>query len=148
VGALSDAVKDPARRRRVIEDAERVIEAEVADKTGFTGLAVKAGYKVVKGIRPGMIPMSLDNLIDDFCAQVDPFWEKFLASGEKDARGFFVRNGAAVAQALLSITDGRARRTDHRVLRSAYERLRPEGVRHVIAAMPRVADLVRRHAGS
>ncbi len=145
MGALSDAAKDPVRRRRIIEDGERLIEQEVADKGGFTGLAVKAGYKVVRGIRPGMIAMALDNLLDDFCAQVDPFHERFQASGEKDVRAFFVRNGNAIAQALLSITDGRARRADHRVMKAAYEKLRPEAVRHVTAAMPRLADLVRRH---
>jgi hypothetical protein len=146
VGVLTDAAKDPVRRRRIVEDGERLIEQEVADKSGLTGLAVRAGYKVVKGVRPGMIPMALDHLLDDFCAQLDPFHERFRASGEKDIRAFFVRNGTAIAQALLSITDARARGADHRLMKSAYERLRPEAVRHVTAAMPRVADLVRRHA--
>lgn len=145
MGALADAATDPVRRRRIIEDAERLIDQEVSEKSGLSGLAVRAAYKVVKGIRPGMIRMSLENLLDDFCAQIDPFWDRFRDSGEADARAFFVKNGHAVAEALLSITDGRARRADHRVLKGAYERLRPEAVRHVTAAMPRVADLVRRH---
>ena len=145
MGALSEVIKDRNKRKQVIEDGERLIEQEVADKSGMTGFAVKAGFKVIKGIRPGIIPMALDGLMDEFCARVDPFYEAFQASGEKDLRSYFVRRGSEIANALLAITDGRAERTDHRTLKGAYFQLRPQAEKHVVTAMPRVADLVRKH---
>lgn len=147
MGALSEVIKDRAKRKAIVDDGERLLDQEVADKSGVSGLAVKAGFKVIKGIRPGMIPMALDGLLDDFSARVDPFYEAFKASGEKDIRAYFTRRGAEIANALLAITDGRAERTDHKALRTAYYQLRPQAEKHVIAAMPRVADMIRRHCG-
>lgn len=146
MGALFDAAQDPVRRRRIVDDGVAVIDAEVDDKSGVTGLAVKAGFKVVKGVKPGIIPQAMNNLLDDFARKVDPFYDEFKASGQADLRTYFVRRGNEIAEALLAITDDRAARSDHRTLKSAYQKLRPQAVKHVVAAMPRVADLVRKHA--
>ena len=142
LGALSDAIQDAGRRRQIVDDAVRVIDAEVGDKRGMSGLAVKAGFKVVKGFKPGIIPQAVNGLLDDFAACVDPFYER---CGEGDLRANFVRHGAEIADALLGITDQRAARSRHRTLKKAYGKLRPQGKKHTIAAMPRVADLVKRH---
>ena len=54
------------KRRKVVEDACLVLDQEVADKSGLTGIAIKTAYKVVKGIRPGFIPEVVDSLLDEF----------------------------------------------------------------------------------
>lgn len=147
MGALSDVIKDPVRRRRVVDDGEQIIDLEVSEKSGLSGMAVKAGFKLLKGVRPNFVPIALDGLLDDFCAKVDPFWDAFKASGEKDARAYFARRGPEIAEALLAITDKRAEKHDNKTVRGAYYKLRPEASKHVVAAMPRVGDLVRRHVG-
>lgn len=147
MGALHDLVQDPARRRAVIDDAEAAVDAEVASKTGLTGLAVKAGFRTVKAFKPGIIPMSLDAFLDEFSQQIDPFYDQFRASGQADLKAWFLGRRLEIANALLEVTDRRARTTRHRSLQSAYERLRPQAVEHTAAAMPRVADLVQKHLG-
>jgi hypothetical protein len=142
--SLSEVIADPARRRAVIDDATRVLEAEVSDKGGLTGLAIKGGFATVKRLKPDFVPGSLNMLMDDFARQIDPFWERCRTSGA-DARAFFTREGGAVADALLVITDGKARNVAGPV-RAVYDQLRPKAREHVIAAMPRLGDLVRRHA--
>ncbi|MCB9758613.1 MAG: hypothetical protein H6739_02110 [Alphaproteobacteria bacterium] len=147
MGALSDLLKDPAKRRAIVTDGVGVIEAEVGDKRGMTGVAVKAAYGAVKKVKPGFVPSALDHLMPAFADQIDPFYDDYKAKGGGDLRAYFVKNGDAIANALLSITDGRAQKADNRVVRKAYEKLRPQGVQHTVAAMPRLAGLVSKHVG-
>ena len=145
MASLIELAKDPAKRKAIVDDAAKLLDSEVADKRGFSGKAVKLGFRAVKGVSPGMIPMSIDALLDDFCVQVQPFWEEAQAKG-LGARAHFQAQSNAIASALLSITDARAERSTQRVLKSAYGKLRGQAVKHITEAMPRLADLVERHA--
>lgn len=145
MGSLLEVVKDKARRRAVIDDCALLIDAEVADKSGLTGMAVKAAHKTVKGLRPGMIGMAMDGLLDDFSARVDPFWAECQAKAEVP-RAFFTRRRSEVANALLGVTDDRAKKSSHKVLVKAYSALRPKALEHIGSAMPRFADLLVKHA--
>jgi hypothetical protein len=142
--SLSEVVADPAKRRRVVDDGVAMIEAEVADKGGLSGMAIKGAFAMVQKMRPGFVGGALNHLLDDFAKQVDPFWAECREKKE-EPRAFFVRRGNDVANALLSITDMRARGASGPV-RSTYDKLRPQASEHVKAAMPRLADLLKKHA--
>lgn len=144
MASLSAVVADPDRRHAVVDDGVNVIEAEVADKGGLSGLAIKAAFGMVKKIRPGFVGQALNALLDDFATAVDPIWADCLGSGGDPVRGFTAQANR-VAESLLSITDRRAARAAGPV-RSTYERLRPEAVKHTVAAMPRIAGLLKKHA--
>lgn len=141
--SLAETIADPARRKKVIEDAVGVIEAEVADKSGLTGIAVKTAFGTVQRLKPGFVHMALHHLLDDFSKQVDPFWAECQAQ-KAVPRTFFVQRGKDIANALLKITDDRSKKAAGPA-RSAYEQLRPRAVDHVVAAMPRLGDLVQKH---
>lgn len=145
MGSLTETLKDAGRRKAIVDDCATLIDREVSDKSGLSGLGIKAGYATVKGLRPGMIQAAMDGLLDDFAAKVDPFWLECQAQGA-NPRSYFGTRKEQIANALLSITDDRAKRTPHKVLKSAYEKLRPLGVEHIGVAMPRVADLMVKHA--
>lgn len=145
MGSLIEVIKDEQKRKAVIDDCVALIEAEVAEKKGLSGMAIKAGYKTVKSIRPGTIPMALHHMLDDFAAKVDPYWQQCLSEG-KDPRSFFTDKSIEIANALLSITDARAQRARNKVIAKTYHKLRPTAVDHVAAAMPRLADLLQKYA--
>ena len=145
MASLIDIAKDPAKRRAIVEDAARMLDSEVGDKRGLSGKAVKLAFRAVKGVSPGMIPMSIDALLDDFCVAMQPIWEDCQASGQA-ARSYFQGRSQDIANALLSITDSRAERSTQRVLKSAYSKLRGQAVKHITESMPRLADLIERHA--
>lgn len=142
---LAEVVADRSRRQAVLDDCVRLIEAEVADKKGLTGMAVKAAFKSVSKLRPGMVRHSMDALLDDFSYRVDPFWAECQSTGAAP-RAFFTQKKREIANALLSITDLRAERADNKVLVKAYKGLRGKAVEHIGDAMPRFADLVQKHA--
>ncbi len=145
MGSLVDTVKDPSKRAAVLDSCVRLIDAEVASKRGLTGVAVKAAFKSVKGLRPGMVRQSMDALLDDFSATVDPFWQECQSSGTP-SRSFFASRKNDVANALLGITDARAAKSPHRVLVRAYKSLRGKAIHHIGDAMPRFGDLLDQHA--
>jgi hypothetical protein len=142
---LKSILTDPSRRQQVIRDAERLLDDEVAGKSGLSGFAIKAAFKVVKGMKPGMIPDVVDGLLDDFAARLDPIYQAHLVKGGGIVENFTARKGE-VADALLGITDDRAARTRHGNLRSAYQQLRPTGKKNVEEAVPGIARLIDKHA--
>ena len=144
MASLSSVLTDPAKRRAVVDEGVLVIEAEVADKSGLSGMAIKTAYAMVKKVKPGFVGGAMNHLLDDFARQVDPFWADCQKNGT-DARAYFTRHAGPVSEALLKITDERARNAAGPV-RSTYDKLRPEASKHVQAAMPRVAELLKKHA--
>lgn len=145
MGSLLETIRVPAKRSAVLDDCEKLIHAEVSDKGGLSGVAVKAAFKSIQSLRPDIVRDSMDALLDDFSAKVEPFWSECQTSGQAP-RAYFERRKVDVANALLSITDQRAQTSKHRVLVKAYSSLRGKAVEHIGAAMPRFADLLQRHA--
>lgn len=144
--SVADVLLKPPVRADIVRDSAQVLDAEVADKSGISGLAVKGTFKVVKSIRPGLIPDVIDGLLDDFVRKVEPFWQSWRDDPKgRTLQQHFVANGPAIADALLSITDERARRSQHKLLVKSYEKLRPTGRDNVIASMPRVGALIDKH---
>jgi hypothetical protein len=145
MGSLVTVLKDPIIRPKVIADCEQMLDAEVADKKGLSGMAVKGAFKTLKAMKPGMIRHTLDDLIDELAVKVDPFWQDCQSQGA-NPRAFFTTNSTAIANALLEITDGRAKQSKFKNIVRAYNTLRPKAVQYIGDAMPRFSDLVSKYA--
>lgn len=148
MGVLTNLIQDPGKRRAVVNDGVRAIDAEVNSKRGLSGTMVKGAFKVVRGVSPGFIPMALDHLLDDFAQQVDPFYDDWKAGDNGTLKSYFQSRAPEIANALLHITDQRAQRAENRVVKKAYNKLRGQAEGHTIAAMPRVSELLERHVES
>ena len=144
--ALKEILTAPEKRKEVIADCAKVIDEEVASKGGFSGLAVKAAFATVKALKPGMIPHAIDDLLDDFAEKIDPFYQK-AKEAKQPTDAYISGHADEIAEALLSITDGRAAHTKHGTIKKAYEKLRPTGKKHTMEAMPRVGRLIQKYAG-
>lgn len=145
MGTLREKLKDDATRQRVIDDAIKVIDAEVSDKGGLGGMAIKGAYAMVKGIAPGIIQKLLNGLLPDFLDALQPFADK-AAQTNVDLKQHLTQQPSVVANALLSVTDSRAAKADAGTLKKGYEKLRPSAQKHVEQALPRLADLVKSFA--
>jgi hypothetical protein len=145
--ALNDILLVPDVRPKVIQDCVKLIDDEVASKGGLTGLAIKAAYAIVKAVKPGFIVESVDHMLDDFTAKLDPIYQKAVSAGQT-ASQYMPANRSEVAEALLSISDARAVKAKNQTVKKAYEKLRPTGKRHVEEAVPGVAKLIDKHAAS
>ena len=142
---LTDILGSGPKRQQVVDDACRVLDDEVADKGGISGLAIKAAFGVVKGVKPGFVREVVDALLDDFLKCLDPLYQEAVSRGVKPG-AHLQANAGRVADALLAVTDGKAARAQRPMIKSTYEKLRPTAKKHVEAAAPRLAGLLDRHA--
>ncbi len=141
---LSETFNDPAKKPTVISDCVTLIDQEVSSKGGISGFAVKAGYGAVKGIKPGFITEVVEKLLPEFSKQLDPIWEEGQAKG--DPASYLVSNKSRVADALLSVTDAKAKNAKSNLVRGTYEKLRGSAKKHVEDAVPRLSQLIKKHA--
>ena len=144
---LKDVLLQPGKRPQIVRECEVLIDEEVASKGGLSGLAVKAAFAMVKAVKPGMIPEAVDSMLDDFVRRAEPFYAAYQTDGAgKSLPDYLAGRGSDVADALLGISDERAARSSNGTLKKAYEKLRPQGKKHVQEAMPRLGRLIEKHA--
>ena len=142
---LAEALTSDSRRSLVVEDCLALIDAEVSDKGGLTGLAIKAGYKAIQGVKPGFVRQVVGDLLPEFAAALDSLYQEAKANG-RSVREYFNANTNRAADALLTITDDRARRTKSGMVKGTYEKLRGSAKKNVEAAVPRIAAMIEKHA--
>jgi hypothetical protein len=145
VAALGDALLGADKFPAVKADVEALIDAEVSDKKGASGLTLKAGYGAVKKVGPGIVPGAVEGLLPEFVEKLQPFWVEYAGNGSFS--DFLVARGEVVADALLGVTDERIAGTSKTAVKKAYESLRPSAKKHVVEALPRLGDLIQKHAG-
>ena len=145
MSSLKEQLGAGEKRQQVIEDAIKVLDAEVADKGGLTGLAVKGGYKMVQGVRPGFVRDVVTGLLEDFLDAMDPLYQE-AKQKNRPAGAYLVENKSRMAEGLLGVTDRKAQKADNIVLKKAYEKLRPLAKGQVESAAPRLSQLLEKHA--
>ena len=145
---LKDILLDSSRRPAVVSDFEGLVDAEVSDKGGVSGAVVKTGFAAVKKIKPGIIPSAVDTLLPDFATALEPFYGDFRAQGGNDFGAYLVGRSDEASDALLSVTDSRAERSSRDSIKKVYGKLRPNGKKNVQEALPRLGQLVDKHAAA
>ncbi len=145
--SLAEKLTQPPRRERTINECVALIDAEVKSKGGLSGMAVKGGYAVVKAVKPRFVSEVVDGMLDEWVTRLQPFYDEWQKNGSGRSFGAFLgmRKDDA-AEALLAVTDGRARVAKNGSVKKMYEKLRPSAKRHVEEALPRLGDLVEKEA--
>ena len=145
---MLEVIADSARRPAVVRDVVGLIDSEVSRKGGLSGMAIKGAYKLVKKLQGGrMIPEVADGLLDEFSEAIEPLHEEYRGGDGGGFDRFLLRRSADAVNALLSITDGRARRTTNSTLKSAYNKLRPVAEKNVAEAIPGIGRMIDKHCG-
>lgn len=142
--SLTETLSSDAKKNQVVDDCCGVIDAEVSDKGGLSGLGIKAGYAMVKGIKPGFVRHVVFDLLPEFSAALDPIFQEAKSKGVP-VTSHFNSNASRVADALLAITDGKAKQAKSGSVRGAYDKLRPIAKKNVEAAVPRLGKVIEKH---
>ncbi|MCA9701575.1 MAG: hypothetical protein KC431_28910 [Myxococcales bacterium] len=155
MATLAERLLRPEAREAVIEGCCGLVDDEVSNKRGLSGVAVKAGFAVVSRVKPGFIREVVSKLLPEFVAALEPAYEQSRAEvgeagegGDARVAEVFVarvtRERGATAEALLAVTDSRIGEARPSV-RKAYEKLRPTARENVEAALPGLLAAIRRH---
>ena len=144
---LHDILLAPDTQPAVVADCLKLIEQEVAGKSGVSGTAVKLAYKTVNAFASGYVHSMVETLLPEMIARLEPYWADFITSGAGDFGDYLVKRGDEVSDALLSVTDARAAASDRPTIIKAYRSVRGSAAKHVTAALPAVGALVQKYAG-
>jgi hypothetical protein len=137
---LRDILDDPARRARFLDEGVRLVDAEVARKSGLSGMAIRTGFRAIQKVRPDIVRAALDMLLPAFEPAIEPKFQAAQAHG--DVAGWFRAHATDVAQAMLAVTDAKAARANNAIVKGAYQGLRGQALTHVVEAMPAVGTLL------
>ncbi|MCX4239788.1 DUF6918 family protein [Paraliomyxa miuraensis] len=151
MATLVEKITDPSVHPQVVAGCLQLIESEVGSKSGLSGAAVKAGYKVVKTLKPGIIEDAVTKLLPEFATALQPMYERSGApeAGERSGQVFsdhLVAHQEKAADALLGVTDRKAQGAKNQTLKKTYDRLRGSAKTHVTAAIPGLARTLGRFA--
>lgn len=143
---LKDILLAPERRPAVVADLQALVDTEVSSKGGMSGLAVKAGFAVIKKVKSGFVPHAINSMLPEFAQKLQPYYSRYDSATDGSLSSFLVANSSAVSDVLLAVADGRARNSAHESARRAYQKLRPQAKKHVEHALPALGDLIERYA--
>ena len=145
---LTELLLSPENQPQVIQDCIHLIENEVSQKKGLTGVAVKTGFKILTTLKDGLLEELLKKLLPEFVETLEPFYEKFTHSPATDFKSFLESQSEEVVQALLSVTDKRAEKAKNKTLKSGYQKLRGAATKHVSQAIPGLANVISKYIQS
>lgn len=151
MSALSEVLLDADRRPAVVAALADVVDAEVKEKKGVSGMAVKAAYGAARTVSSSFVPQAVNKLLPDFAAALDPFWAEFTASGGVGSGGFgafLAARSPQVSAALLAVTDAKVAGSSREMVKKAYRGVRGKAEEHISAALPRVGTTVERFAAA
>ena len=141
---LADLLLAPARRDALIARIAQWIEDYVARLPGLRGMALRAGLAAAQAARPDAVPRGVRRLLPDFAAALEPFWQRFRASGERDFGEYLRRHAPEASAAMMAEVDARMAGTSHRALAAAYRRLRGTLAAELERQLPDVARMIGR----
>jgi hypothetical protein len=131
----------------VVADVKGLVDQELAGKSGVSAVAMKIAYKAVTAFAPGYYDSAVTNMLPSFVEQLDPYWAHFVNSGGSSFGDYLAKNGEAVSESLLSVTDQLAGTSSKGAVVRAYKTVRGGAGRNITEALPNLGDLVQRYMG-
>jgi hypothetical protein len=100
----------------------------------------------VTSFAPGYLNDTIESMLPQFVEQLEPFWADYTASGSAQFGDYLSKRGPEVAEALLTVTDNMAGRSERPTIVKAYKAVRGGAAKHIEAALPAVGDMVQKYA--
>ena len=144
---LQDILLAPGTKPQVVADARALVDQQVKDKSGVTAAPLKLGYKTVTSFAPSYLNDTIDSMLPEFVVRLEPFWADFTASGSAQFGDYLSKRSPEVSEALLSVTDNMATRSERPTIVKAYKAVRGSAGKNIEAALPAVGDLCQKYAG-
>ncbi|MEG4393097.1 DUF6918 family protein [Microcoleus sp. BROC3] len=141
---LSDILLNENNRETFVDDCVKLIDQQVAAAPGLGGLALKAAYSTVKGIRADYCAQVLDQLLPEISIALDPMWTEAKNNGNPVE--YLTQRKAEVADELLQISDKRVENSTRAMVKGAYAKLRPSAKNYVEKGIPDLAEIINKYS--
>ncbi len=141
---LSDELLNSHNQAAVVKDCCNMIDSQLASKSGMSGIALKAAFGALKGIKPGYVPDVVESLLPTCLNALNPIWNEGAQQGEPVK--YLAANSSRSADALLGVTDERIKNTKRQIVKGTYDKLRNSAKKHVEEAIPDLAIIIGKYA--
>ena len=141
---LSNNLLNPNNKSLIVRDCCEMIDAQVAGKSGLSGIAIKTAFAALKGIKPNYIYGVVDSLLVPCFNAIDPLWDEGIAQGEPVE--YLKANRSRTADALLIVTDEKVKSTKLQLVKGVYDKLRSSAKQHVEEAVPAFAQIIGKYS--
>jgi hypothetical protein len=143
---LPDILLADGAQQQLAADCQALVEQELSAKSGVSAAALKVAHKAVTAFAPGYYQSTIESMVPDLLDRLQPFWADFQAAGGGQFGDYLVKRSEEVSEAVLTVTDDLAKRSDRGSIVKAYSAVRGGAGRHIEAALPAVGTLVEKHA--
>jgi hypothetical protein len=144
--SLVERIAVAPHREKVVAECVTLVDAQVKLKGGLSGIAIKGVYATVKTFKRGFVPSVVNALLDDWLGKLQPHYDKWVASGSNGTFAeFVIARSDDVAEDLLTVTDQRAKKSEHGTVKKLYEKNRGSAKKNVVDAIPELARMLDRH---
>ena len=143
---LHEMLLTPDRHPQVVADVQALVEQELASKSGISATALKVAYKAVTAFAPGYYKETVQSMLPDMADKLQPFWADFNASGGAEFGDYLSKRPEEVSEALLSVTDDMAGRSQRPAIIKAYKAVRGGASKHIEPALPNLGAMVQKYA--
>ncbi len=145
--SLKEIIEDPDVSQSVLTDGLRVLDGEIARRSGIGGMAIKGAYKVIKNVQGGRtLETAVKSLMPEVIDKLDPYVARFQEEGKGKTWEEYLRpHYDTLADDLLAVTDRKIQGTDNRAIRGTYNKLRPKARKEVIASLPALTRMMERY---
>ncbi len=141
---LSDILLNENNRESIVDDCVKLIDKQVAAAPGLGGLALKAAYSTVNGIRADYCAQVVDQLLPEISIALDPMWAEGVNNGNPVE--YLAQRKSQVADELLQISDKRVENSTRAMVKGAYAKLRPSAKNYVEKGVPDLAEIINKHS--
>jgi hypothetical protein len=143
---LHEMLLRPDVQPRVVADVQALVEQELASKSGISATAIKVAYKAVTAFAPGYYQETIGIMLPNMADRLQPFWADFTASGGAEFGDYLAKRSGEVTEALLSVTDDMAARSERPTIVKAYKAVRGSAGKHMEPALPNLGAMVQKYA--
>lgn len=145
MATLVERIGVPPHREQVVNECVTLVDSQVKAKGGLSGMAIKGVYATVKTFKRGFVPQVVNALLDDWLGKLQPHHDKWESGGQGTFAEFVIARADDVAEDLLTVTDQRAKKSEHGTVKKLYEKNRGSAKKNVIEAIPELARMIERH---
>lgn len=135
---------DDVQRESVVQDCVKLIEDHISSRGAIRRVTLGAGLAMLKAVKPNALERAAAMLLPDFAEALNPLYQRFRQTGQRDFRQFLLSHGDEATQSLIQASDQRAARIGNAAIKKAYGSLRGSAEAEVRAALPALATLLGR----
>lgn len=143
---LSEQIQEQEIRLNIAQDCVELMEAQVKAKTGITGILFKTLYKGIKSISPNYAQKAIFGLIPAISQAMNPLWDDGIKKGNPVT--YLQSNPTLTANTILSVTDERIKKTDNKIIKISYDKVRNSLQDEIEQVVPQLAEILGKYANA